>query len=121
MDFFTCYNVYPATPSKKFGMALLFVFVSAITYGQNDELINWCLSDKSNFRVMSWLDPKKKMPCKFYVLDTTGNWNAYRFKLSTEKGKDMKFPESEHNAHYYLFRDTKIASVFSESERDSLA
>src|SRR4029079_12840865 len=58
----------------------------------------------------------------FYVLDKTDKWNTYRFHLDEDLTSDSVRKRLEHDEHSpynhsYIFSDTVIDKLFSESEK----
>lgn len=105
---------------------ILFTVLILLCYpvkAQEDTLIRYALSDKSNFEIMSWLTNKHRMPKRFYVFDTTLAWNSRRFYLpGFGAGSDIK-PGDEHHPYHnsYLFKDSTLDTIFPVEEKIKLS
>lgn len=92
-------------------------------FSQDEGIIKLAFSDNSNFDITTFLDNKK--PTAYYVLDKTDKWNTYRFHLDNDLTSEKVLKElqrDEHSPynHSYIFKDTIIARLFNESEKQNL-
>jgi hypothetical protein len=93
------------------------------TYSQDNALIKVVFKDKSNFDIITSLGGK--MPNVFYVLNKTYKWNSYRFHLDADLTSDSvrKHLESDEHSpynHTYIFKDTLLDRLISESEKQRM-
>jgi len=106
----------------------LLTFITLLFFGsrclsQDEGIIKLAFSDKSNFDITTFLDNKK--PATYYVLNKTDKWNTYRFHLDedlTLASVRKKLEQDEHSYynHSYIFRDTVIDRLFSDTEKQHL-
>lgn len=90
------------------------------SFSQENDLIKLAFSDKSNFDITMRLGNKR--PAVYYVLTKTENWNTYRFHLDEDLTSDSvikKLENDEHSPynHSYIFADTAINRLFSDTEK----
>jgi hypothetical protein len=88
------------------------LFFSFLAFSQ-DEILRLAFKDKSNFDITTLLANKR--PKKFYVLSTTDQWNSYRFYLNEKDMADRR--EHSPYMHSYIFKDTMLNRMISDSEK----
>lgn len=93
------------------------------SFSQDNTIIKLAFSDKTNFDIITRF--YRKRPTTFYVLDKTDKWNPYRFHLDEDLTSDsvrkhLERDEHSHYNHSYIFRDTVLDKLFSESEKQRL-
>ncbi|SHG07519.1 hypothetical protein [Flavisolibacter ginsengisoli] len=92
-------------------------------FSQDNGLIKLAFKDKSNFDITTRLDNKK--PTVYYALNKTDKWNTYRFHLDEDLTSDRvrkKLESDEHSPynHSYLFSDTALDRLFSNTEKQHM-
>ncbi|HVZ26017.1 MAG TPA: hypothetical protein VG842_08185, partial [Sediminibacterium sp.] len=58
---------------------VLIILISTKLFGQAEKIYHLTFSDKSNFKITTYLD--HKLPQTFFIIGTTGNWDSNRFWL----------------------------------------
>ena len=100
-----------------------FLLIWTISFTQENELLKLAFKDKSNFHITTLLENKK--PTVYYVLKETDKWNTYRFHLDedlTSESVIKQLERDEHSPynHSYIFKDTVLDRLFSDSEKQHL-
>ena len=104
---------------------ILLLLHSATSFCQSDEIYKLTFGDTSNFTLTTYLDHKR--PVNFFIIDTTDTWRTERFWLKELNKKSAKvirrLEGDEHHPynHTYLFTDTSLDRLISESEKKSLS
>jgi hypothetical protein len=88
------------------------LFFSLWAFSQ-DEILRLAFQDKSNFDITILLENKR--PDRFFVLATTDKWNSYRFHLDEKEMNDRR--EHSPYMHSYVFKDTMLNRIISDSEK----
>lgn len=102
---------------------IMFLFFWTSSFSQDNTIIKLAFSDKTNFDITTSFGDKK--PMVFYVLNMTYEWNKYRFHLDADLTSDSVRKRLEHDEHSpynssYIFRDTLLDRIFSESEKQRM-
>jgi len=100
----------------------LLVF-STNSFSQDNGIIKLAFRDKSNFDITTLLNNIK--PTVYYVLHETDKWNTYRFHLDEDLTSDSvrkQLERDEHSPynHSYIFKDSLLDQLFSDSEKEHL-
>jgi len=104
---------------------IILLLFSTPAYCQNEEIYKLTFSDTSNFRLLTYLDHTQ--PPKYVIIDTTGLWRTNRFWLkelddkSVQQIKRMQAAEHHPYNHTYLFKDTTLDRIISDSGKMSLS
>jgi hypothetical protein len=105
-------------------VTILLLLIGTTCYSQSDEIYRLTFSDTSNFRLTTCL--RHKRPAIFFIADTTDRWVTSRFWLdglnesSAEVMRRIENDEHHPYNHTYLFRDTTLDKLISDSEKRSL-
>jgi len=107
----------------KLQFTIMLLIFWTISFAQENAIIKLAFSDKTNFDITTFLDHKK--PTVFYVLKKTDKWNIYRFHMDKDLTSDSvrkRLERDEYSPynHSYIFRDTVISRLFSDSEKQRL-
>jgi hypothetical protein len=106
-------------------LSILLLTITTSVYCQTDEIYRLAFSDKSNFKLLNFLDHKR--PKEILIIDTTQTWNIKRFWLddvnlkSSEVLKDISSDEHHPYYHSYLFRDTILDKIIHDTEKKALS
>jgi hypothetical protein len=105
-------------------VTILLLLIGTTCYSQSDEIYRLTFSDTSNFRLTTCL--RHNRPAIFFIADTTDRWVTSRFWLDglNESSAEVmrRIENDEHHLynHTYLFRDTTLDKLISDSEKRSL-
>jgi hypothetical protein len=99
------------------------LFFAKNSFSQNEDIIQFAFKDTCNFNITKSFGDKD--PSIFYVLASTDKLNAYRFKLSENIKSDSVrriVASDEHHPynHTYIFKDTNLDKLVSDSEKNNL-
>jgi hypothetical protein len=102
------------------------LFLTTTSYSQREEIYKLTFSDTSNFGLTTTPLYNFKRPAHLRIIGTTDTWHVERFWIKglTEKSPPIveKIKRDEHHPynHSYLFKDTALANLISDSEKISL-
>ena len=107
----------------KYLLVISTLFCWTNLFSQSNEILKIAFSDTSNFDITTSFNNTR--PKKCFVLNRTDQWNTYRFHidndLTSEKVlKELQRDEHSPYNHSYIFKDTMIAKLFNESQRQYL-
>lgn len=104
---------------------VLIIFFSTKLFGQTEEIYHLTFSDKSNFKLTTYLN--HKLPKTFFIIDTTENWDSNRFwvKDFDNHNKQQVIKQIQNDEHHpyfhsYLFSDTALDKLFSDKTKQDL-
>ncbi len=106
-------------------LAIKLLFIATTSFCQSDKIYKLTFSDSSNFNLTTSLYNYKR-PTHLRIIDTTEVWAVKRFWLDelTEKSpfviNQMERDEHHPYNHTFLFRDTVLGKLISDSEKISL-
>lgn len=113
-------------PQMKQFLFVIIILVSTQLFGQTEEIYRLTFSNKSNFKLTTYLD--HKLPQTFFIVDTTENWNSNRFWLKDfdnhNKQQVIKqLQNDEHHPYYhtYLFSAIALDKLFSDKVKQDLS
>lgn len=105
--------------------SILILLISLKAHSQAKEIYHLTFTDKSNFNIVTSLD--HKLPKTLLIIDTTKGWNLKRFWLPDFDGKDkqkvikqVQYDEHHPYFHSYLFSDTSLDRLFTDSVKQAL-
>lgn len=117
------YPIRYASQSMRLLTFITLLLFTTLCFSQDNEIIKLAFSDRSNFDITTFGDNKK--PTTYYVLNKTDKWNKYRFHLNEDLTSDSvrkKLEQDEHSYynHSYIFRDTIVDRLFSDTVKQHL-
>jgi hypothetical protein len=105
-------------------LPLILLLIATATFSQTEDIYKLAFSNPANFKLTTHL--RHKQPKKIIILDTTQQWNPYRFWLEgvNLKSKETlkQFENDEHHPYYhtYLFIDPSLDKEITDDEKLTL-